>query len=41
MHFEDIGNFLSFFTLNDDEKDVKVVEIVGELEGHVKTMRQA
>jgi hypothetical protein len=40
MNFEDIGNFLTFLTVNDQEHESKVVALVAELEPIVKRMRQ-
>ena len=39
MQFEDVGNFLSFLTVNEGEREQKVMEIVGEMEPLVKKMR--
>jgi hypothetical protein len=37
--FEDIGNFLSFLTVNENEREEKVMLIVNDLEPHLRDYR--
>lgn len=39
IQIEDIGNFLSFLTVNENERETKVLEVVAEIEPLVKQIR--